>query len=246
MKKISVIVGGTGGIGSAIARRLVKNGEAVHLVARNEDRLSDLATELRCTYSVCDASDEAALRSTLDSVAQESEISGIAVCVGSILLKPGHMTTLDEFRRCWELNVVPAFLAIKLGIPHLRAKGGSILLFSSAAAKIGLPNHEAIASAKGAVIGLVQSAAATYAANNIRVNCIAPGLVRTPLSEKITSNPMAENASLAFHPLNRLGEPNDISGIAAWLLSDESSWTTGQTFTVDGGLSGLKVPKLSA
>ncbi len=243
MKNVFVLVGGTGGIGSAIARRLVKNGDSIHLIARNEDRLKELSTELNCTYTVCDGTDEPMLRSAVDSIAQESEISGIAVCVGSILLKPAHMTSLDEFRRTWELNAVPAFLALKVAIPHLRGKGGSVLLFSSAAARIGLPNHEAIGSAKAAVIGLAQSAAATYAGNNIRVNCIAPGLVRTPLSEKMTSNPMAEKASLAFHPLNKLGDPEDIAGLAAWLLSDESRWTSGQTFTVDGGLSGLKVPK---
>ena len=245
MNKAFVLIGGTGGIGSAIARRLIKSGESVHLIARNEDRLGELATELDCKYTVCDANDELALKITLDAISKDAEISGIAVCVGSILLKPAHMTTLEEFRRCWEVNAVPAFLAIKFAIPYLRARGGSIVLFSSAAARIGLPNHEAIASAKAAVIGLMQSAAATYAANGVRVNCIAPGLVRTPLSEAMMSNPAAEKASLAFHPLNRLGEPDDIAGLAAWLLSDESRWTTGQTFTVDGGLSGLKVPKLA-
>lgn len=245
MKRIFVLIGGTGGIGSAIARRLVKTGESVHLVARTESRLSDTANELGCEYTVCDASDEVALRSTIEAISRQNQIAGIAVCVGSILLKPAHMTSLEEFRRCWEMNVVPAFLAIKVAIPVMRENGGTILLFSSAAARIGLPNHEAIASAKGAIIGLTQSAAATYAGSNIRVNCIAPGLVRTELSAKITANASAEKASLAFHPLNRLGEPEDIAGLATWLLSEDSRWTSGQTFTIDGGLSGLKVPKAS-
>ena len=242
MNKSIVIVGGTGGIGSAIARRLTQSGQSVHLVARDEDRLRALSSDLGCNFSVCDATDEGALKAVLDEIAKENQVAGIAVCVGSILLKPAHMTSLDEFRRCWEINLIPAFLAVKLAVPHLRANGGSILLFSSAAANIGLPNHEAIASAKSAVVGLTKSAAATYASIQMRVNCIAPGLVRTPLSEKITGNANAEKASLAFHPLNRLGEPEDIAGLATWLLSNESRWTTGQVFTVDGGLSGLKVP----
>jgi NAD(P)-dependent dehydrogenase (short-subunit alcohol dehydrogenase family) len=243
MKKVFVIVGGSGGIGSSIARHLVQKEEEIHLIARGEDLLKGLSEEIGGSYSVCDATDEEAIRSTFASIAAEREIAGIAVCVGSILLKPAHMTTLDEFRKCWEINVVPAFLTVKHAVPHLRAAGGSILLFSSAAAQIGLPNHEAIASAKSGIIGLMRSAAATYASSQIRVNCIAPGLVRTSLSAKITGNTAAEKASLAFHPLNRLGEPEDIAVLAAWLLSDESRWTTGQTFTVDGGLSSLKVPK---
>ena len=245
MKRITILVGGTGGIGSAIARELSQKGDSVHLVARREDQLKELADEIGGSYSVCDATDEDAMRSTFASIATEGEITGIAVCVGSILLKPAHMTNLVEFRKCWETNVVPAFLAIKFGVPLLREKGGSILLFSTAAANIGIPNHEAIASAKLGVVGLARSAAATYASSQIRVNCIAPGLVNTPLSAKITGNPAAVKASLAFHPLNRIGEPDDIAGLASWLLSDQSRWTSGQTFTVDGGLSGLKVPKLA-
>lgn len=242
MNNIFLIVGGTGGIGSAIARQLSRAGHRVHLIARTESRLVELAKEIGGSYSICDVTDEAQFRSALNDIAQKNDIAGIAVCVGSILLKPAHMTSLEEFRQCWEVNVVPAFLAVKLSVMHLRGKQSSILLFSSAAANIGLPNHEAIASAKSAIIGLTRSAAATYAGSNIRINCIAPGLVRTELSAKITGNAAAERASLAFHPLNRLGEPDDIAGLAVWLLSDEGRWTTGQIFTVDGGLSGLKVP----
>jgi NAD(P)-dependent dehydrogenase (short-subunit alcohol dehydrogenase family) len=118
--------------------------------------------------------------------------------------------------------------------------GGSVLLFSSAAGRIGLANHEAIAAAKAGIIGLTLSAAATYAPRKLRVNCIAPGLVQTALSEKITSNPTAASFSRALHPLGRLGETADISKLSALLLSDDGSWITGQVFGVDGGLGTLK------
>jgi NAD(P)-dependent dehydrogenase (short-subunit alcohol dehydrogenase family) len=111
---------------------------------------------------------------------------------------------------------------------------------SSVAGRVGLANHEAVAAAKAAVIGLAQAAAASYAARGLRFNTVAPGLVQTPLTENVTRSETAKNASIALHPMGRLGEPSDIAGIIAWLLDDgQSGWVTGQTFGVDGGLSTL-------
>jgi len=114
--------------------------------------------------------------------------------------------------------------------------GGSIVLTSSAAARVGIANHEAIAAAKAGIIGLVLSGSATYAKNNIRLNCVAPGLVRTPMTEHITANEASLKISLALHPLGRLGEPSDIASLMAWLLDPNQGWVTGQVFGVDGGL----------
>lgn len=119
--------------------------------------------------------------------------------------------------------------------------GGSIVLVASAAAQIGLQNHEAIAAAKGAVIGLTLSAAATYARSQIRVNCVSPGLTETPLTSRITANEASRKASEAMHPLGRLGKPEDIVAAMMWLLSDDAGWVTGQVLGVDGGLGRLKV-----
>lgn len=114
------------------------------------------------------------------------------------------------------------------------------MLVSSAAARIGFANHEAIAAAKAGVIGLTLSAAATYASRGLRFNAVAPGLVRTPMTERITANESAAEASIAMHALGRLGEPADVAGLIAWLLDPRNSWITGQVFGVDGGLASLR------
>jgi NAD(P)-dependent dehydrogenase (short-subunit alcohol dehydrogenase family) len=111
---------------------------------------------------------------------------------------------------------------------------------SSAAARIGLANHEAIAAAKAGLEGLARSAAATYARQRIRFNVVAPGLVRTPLTRGLVANELAEKASLAMHPLGRLGEPGDVARAIAWLLDPDQNWITAQVLGVDGGLADVK------
>jgi NAD(P)-dependent dehydrogenase (short-subunit alcohol dehydrogenase family) len=138
------------------------------------------------------------------------------------------------------LNLGTAFHLVRSGAKHLRARGGSLVLMSSAAASTGLPNHEAIAAAKAGVEGLARAAASSYAAAGIRVNAVAPGLVRTGLSERITSNPVTAKASEAMHPLGRLGEPEEVARVVDWLLGPESSWVTGQVIGVDGGLARVR------
>jgi NAD(P)-dependent dehydrogenase (short-subunit alcohol dehydrogenase family) len=122
----------------------------------------------------------------------------------------------------------------------LKTDGGSVVLVSSAAARIGLANHEAIAAAKAGLEGLARSAAATYARQRIRFNVVAPGLVRTPLTQGLVASELAEKASLAMHPLGRLGEPGDVARAIAWLLDPAQSWITAQVLGVDGGLADVK------
>ena len=118
--------------------------------------------------------------------------------------------------------------------------GGSVVLLSTAAARHGLANHEAIAAAKAGLVGLALSAAATYGPRGLRVNCVAPGLVRTPLTERITSNEASLKASVAMHSLGRIGEPEEVASAIAWLLDPEQSWVTGQVLGVDGGLGSVR------
>ncbi|EDY84093.1 oxidoreductase, short chain dehydrogenase/reductase family [Verrucomicrobiia bacterium DG1235] len=166
-------------------------------------------------------------------------IDGLAVCVGSILLKPAHLTSKRDFETVMSLNLSTCFAAIRGVAKRMMKAGGSIALCSSAAAQKGFPNHEAIAAAKAGVIGLTLSAAATYASYGIRVNCVAPGLVRTKMARGITENEMALKASESMHALGRIGEPEEVARALAWLLDREQSWVTGQTIGVDGGLGSL-------
>ena len=146
-----------------------------------------------------------------------------------------------QFEQHWRVNALSAFNATQAAVNSMkRASGGSVVLFSSAVAKHGVPNHEAVASAKAAVHGLAISAAATYAPKNIRVNCIAPGMTDTPLAGKITGSESALKASKEMHPLKRIGTADDPAALAAFLLHPNNANITGAWLPVDGGLSGVK------
>lgn len=235
----TLILGGSGSIGSALARRLIDDGQRVVLAARGEQRLSSVASELGCSWRACDASDAAAVDSLVKSLAGEG-LSGVVCCVGSILLKPAHTTSADEFAETLRLNLTTAFNAVRSGAAAMTRTGGSIVLLSSAAARTGLANHEAIAAAKAGVIGLALSAAATYAPRGIRVNVVAPGLVESNMSERLLANEASRKASEGMHPLGRVGRPEDVASAIAWLLAADQSWVTGQVLGVDGGLGSVR------
>jgi NAD(P)-dependent dehydrogenase (short-subunit alcohol dehydrogenase family) len=235
--RVHVVLGATGGIGGEVCRRLRRRDEVVHLVARGEGKLVALGQELGCDWTALDATDVKAVEEVVRRVAEHhGRLDGLVNCVGSILLKPAHLTTAEEWTRCLHTNTTTAFATVRAAGKTMRKDGGSVVLMSSAVGRIGLQNHEAIAAAKAGVEGLARSAAATYASSGIRVNAVAPGLVRTPLSERITSNPAGEEASRSMHALGRLGEPGDVASLVAWLLREDNDWITGQVLGVDGGL----------
>ena len=240
---VYVILGGTGGIGSAVARKLVADGARVALAARNSERLEQMANDLGgATTGVLEATKTDEVEDFVRSVAGANDgIDGIVNCVGSILLKAAHQTSDEEWRQTISANLDTAFATVRAGAKVMgRTGGGSIVLMASAAAQVGLPSHEAIAAAKAGVIGLARSAAATYAGKGIRVNAVAPGLVDTPMSAGITGNEMMLKASTAMHPLGRIGKPEEVASVITWLLSDTASWVTGQVIGVDGGLSTVR------
>jgi NAD(P)-dependent dehydrogenase (short-subunit alcohol dehydrogenase family) len=237
-----IVLGATGGIGSALSRSLTAGGARVALAARDQQRLDSLAAELggAPTQSL-DATSFDQVDGFVKSVASEAgRIDGVANLVGSILLKPAHATTEDQYRQTVAANLDSAFAAVRSGAKAMSRSGGSIVLMASAAAQVGLPSHEAIAAAKAGVVGLGRSAAATYAPKGIRVNVVAPGLVDTPMSAGITGNPMMLKASEGMHPLGRIGQPEEIADVIAWLLTQGSSWVTGQVISVDGGLATVR------
>jgi len=231
------ILGATGTIGSALARRLVHEGQPVLLVGRNEEKLSALGQELAQPFVLVDLTNSEQLEQALQAAADaHGGLHGLVNCVGSVLLKPAHATSDQDFRRVVETNLFTAFATVRAGARLLRERGGSIVLFASAAAEIGIANHEAIAAAKAGVIGLARSAAATYAPHNIRVNVVSPGLIRTELTRRIWESPASATASAQMHALGRLGEPEQVASLAAWLLAVENNWITGQVIGIDGGL----------
>jgi len=150
-------------------------------------------------------------------------------------------TPPEEMEEVLAQNFWSAFHVLRQGVRALMPQGGSIVLTASAVALHGLPNHEAIAAAKGAVIGLARSAAATYARRGLRINVIAPGLTQTPLTASLFSRPTVVELSRRYHALGRLGKPEDVAQAIAFLLDPASSWITGQVLAVDGGLSSLTV-----
>ena len=235
MKK--VILGATGSIGSTLAKNLVNSGNEVHLVGRDEPSLSSLANELNSSFTTCDMLEENFSDKILSDLG-ETPINGLAYCVGSIDLKPLKLIKKSDFLQSFNLNLVSAAEIIKTLADNLKQNKGSIVLFSTVAVKQGFPNHAIVSSAKGAVEGLTLALAAEFAPN-IRVNCIAPSLTKSKISEFLLKNEKMAESIAKMHPMKRLGEGSDSSSIAKFLLSEESSWVTGQIFGVDGGRSSV-------
>jgi 3-oxoacyl-[acyl-carrier protein] reductase len=236
-----LILGGGGGIGSAVARLIVGRGGRVYLAGRDTARLEAVAGELAMPWGTVEATDPDSIDAVADAAAAElGGLTGITNCVGSILLKPAHLTSTADWSTTLATNLNSAFGCVRAAGRLLKTDGGSVVLVSSAAARIGLPNHEAIAAAKAGIIGLVLSAAATYARQKIRFNAVAPGLTRTPLAAGLVASELAEKASVAMHPLGRLGEPDDVARAIAWLLDPQQSWVTAQVIGIDGGLADVK------
>ena len=230
-----IIFGATGSIGSSLAEKLTKDKAEIHLVARNEDEVKPIAEKLACTFTVADVLQDGFMEKVKSDV---PEAKGIAYCIGSIDLKPVRMTKEEDFNKCMKLNLYSAVEAIKGFQDSLRKNKGSIVLFSTAAVHRGFTNHSIIASAKAAVEGLAISLAAEFAPN-IRVNCIAPSLTKSKIAQPMLKNSAIADGIAKAHPLKRIGEGQDSASLAKFLISEDSSWITGQVIAVDGGRSRL-------
>ena len=235
MSEKYLIFGATGSVGSSLAEQLKNSGNDVHLVARNESEAKVIAEKLGCSYTVADVLENGFIGKVKSDV---NDIKGIAYCVGSIDLKPLRMVTEADMNKCMKLNLYSAIEAIKGFQESLKKNKGSVVLFSTVAAQRGFTNHTIIASAKAAVEGLTVTLAAEFAPN-IRVNCIAPSLSKSKIAEPMLKNPTIAEGIAKAHPLKRLGEGKDSAALAKFLITDESSWITGQIIAVDGGRSKL-------
>lgn len=232
-----LIIGASGGIGRALAARLSARGWPLVLAGRTQKTLDELAEEHSADRCVLDARDALPLEKVFE---EHPDITAAVNLAGSILLKPAHMTFDEEFDETIGLNLRTAFSLVRAAGRAMRQGGGSVVLMSSCAATIGLPNHEAISAAKAGVEGLVRAAAATYASSKIRFNAVAPGLVDTPLSSRITRSEASLRASVAMHPLGRIGTPEDVARTVEFLLDPANDWITGKVVGVDGGLATVR------
>ena len=244
MPRTAVIFGASGAQGSAVCKLLDAKGWHLIMAARNADRLEDAASELENAQTVqADATKPDEVARVFETAREVGEVSAVANFAGSVYLKPAHLTSDHDWAETIALNLDSAFFVLREAVKEMkRARTqGSIVLMSSAASQIGLSNHEAIAAAKGGVAALARSAAATYASAGIRVNAVAPGLVESGMTERLVKNEGSRKTSERMHPLGRIGQADDIASIVVYLLEAESGWITGQTFTVDGGRSSIKM-----
>jgi len=236
---VTVILGGTGSVGQELASQLSTSGHTVIIGGRDEGKLA-AARERGFETCRIDAAEPGSIAACIESAAENhGRVTGVVNCIGSILLKPAHLTTDEEFAQVVRTNLTSSFEAVRGAAKVMRKMGGSVVLVSTAAARIGLANHEAIAASKAGVEGLARSAAATYARSGLRVNVVAPGLVRSEMSRSLWENESAAETSRQMHPLGRIGEPQDIASAIAWLLEPTSDWMTGQVIGVDGGLGAI-------
>ncbi len=235
MSEKYLIVGATGSIGSSLAAQLNESGKEVHLVGRDENQTKSLSEKLNSEYSIADVLDDRFVDKIKASI---DDVKGIAYCVGSIDLKPLKSASESDFNKCMKLNLYSAIDLIKGYQDSLKKNNGSIVLFSTVAAQRGFTNHSIIASAKAAVEGLTVSLAAEFAPN-IRVNCVALSLTNSKIAQPLLKNSALAQGIAKAHPLKRIGEGKDGAALAKFLVTDESSWVTGQVIAVDGGRSKL-------
>tara|TARA_B110000196_G_C20943625_1_gene565817 strand:- start:99 stop:815 length:717 start_codon:yes stop_codon:yes gene_type:complete len=237
MKKKYLIFGATGSIGSSLANQLYKNKLNCHLVGRNEDELKKISEKLNYTYSFCDVL-KLDFANNLKKDLDETEILGIAYCVGSIDIKPFKLTKSNDFVSSYVLNLVAVTEILRTFQDNLKNNKGSVVLFSTVAAKKGFANHSIISAAKAGVEGLTVALAAELAPN-IRINCIAPSLTKSKMASLVIKNSSVEESISKMHPLKRIGEGIDSANMASFLLTEKSSWITGQVIGVDGGRSSI-------
>jgi 3-oxoacyl-[acyl-carrier protein] reductase len=243
-----LITGATGAIGSALARKLSSSNQ-LGLTGRDAAKLDALMKELGVRGVVADLTTADGMATFQGFADQYGPFDALVHCVGSTVIKPLHLTTEMDWSMQLALNATTAFGVLKTFVAQcVKAKrSGTAVLMSSVVAEAGFANHEAIAAAKSAVTGLALSAAATYADKGIRINVVAPGLTRSNMTARFIATPEAQARSAALIPTGRIGEPQEVAGVIAFLLSEDAAHITGQVIRVDGGQGILRpLPRVTA
>lgn len=231
MKNI-LLIGGSHGIGLEIIRKLQGNTK-IYVACRSDENLENLEV----TYQKFDA-----LEDDIKNLDLPETLDGLVYLPGSINLKPFKMLSPEDFEKDFQLNFLSLVKVVHGLLPKLKNSDQASLVFiSTVATQLGMPFHTSVAASKGAIEGFAKSLAAEYAPN-FRVNVIAPSLVDTPLAGKLLDKEEKREKMDKRHPLKRIGKPQDIANIASFLLSEDSSWMTGQVLGVDGGLSTINIP----
>lgn len=239
MTAIALITGASGGIGRALARQLHAQGYRVAAVGRDADRLADVEAAVRI------AADTTTIEGAGQALAACQEALGgaptlLAHCVGSTLIAPLHRTRADAYREVMRVNLDSAVFMLQAWIGALQGGPGAAVFASSVVARIGVANHEAIAAAKGGVEALVRSAAATYAAQGLRINAVAPGMTETPMTAGMLKMPAMREGAAKQYPLGGVQTADQVADVMAWLLGEGSVRLTGQVIAVDGGFTTVR------
>jgi NAD(P)-dependent dehydrogenase (short-subunit alcohol dehydrogenase family) len=241
--KVAIITGGGSGIGKAIARAFVREGANVVIAGRDGKKLEAAATGIGsdCLAVSIDVSDASGVQKLVDAALGKFQRINVLVNNAAVLL-PGTAESLSEedFDQTFAINVRGLWLLSRAVLPHMRASnsgGGSIVNIASVLSMVGARNRVAYAASKGAVMAMTKAMALDHAAENIRVNCICPGIVATEMVEKFNTDEAARRQREAMHPMGRFGQPEEVASAAVFLASDESGWMTGSVLTVDGGYS---------
>ena len=225
------IVGGSSGIGLSLIKQISSKNN-IYSASRNDNNINE--------YNVKHIKYDSVNDLEIDTSILPEKIDGFVYCPGSINLRPFKTLKIESFLEDYKINFLGAIKSLKIILPLMqKSDNSSIVFFSTVAVSTGMPFHSSISSSKGAIEGLTRSLAAEFAPN-IRVNSIAPSIVKTNLSEKFLNSDLKIEKASERHPLGRIGKVEEISKLAAYLLSDDSRWVTGQVISIDGGISSIR------
>lgn len=234
--KTAVITGGTTGIGRALASKYVEYGASVVIAARSEDTGHEVAAELGCQFTRCDVTDYEQVKAVVEGTVEEfGHLDVIVNNAGIGRTGTLEEMTLEDWQRVIQVDLTGVMHGARAALPHLKERDGSIINVASIFGLVGGPGAAAYSAAKGGVVNLTRQLAVDYASEDVRVNSICPGFVKTPMTEDLLGDNQFYDFVRGQTPLGRVAEPEEIGGLAVYLASDEASYVTGANIPVDGG-----------
>jgi len=237
--KTYVVIGGSSDIAQLVISRIVEDGNSVVALVRNPENFLIPESE-QVTIIQGDALNKEDVESAVAKAIEKGDFSGAIHTVGSIFLKPGHATSVEQFSEVINTNLTSAFITLSVSAKKMLRGGGRIVFVSSLAGSFGLPNHEAISAAKGGLEAMARSAASSYAKRKIQVNVVAPALTETKLASKMLATEASRKVSEDMNPMGKIVQPEEVSDTIYWLLCQAPAMITGEVIHVDGGFNTLR------